>query len=83
VLVVGVLGLVGWPRLRITSTHYDLIRLRAEVDELESRERALRLELEYKRSPRELALRAAELGLMPPETAAKAEAAPSSEGAPR
>jgi len=71
VLVVGVLGLVGWPRLRITSTHYDLIRLRAEVDELESRERALRLELEYQRSPRALALRAAELGLMPPEVAAE------------
>jgi len=69
VLVVGTLGLVGWPRLKITSTHYDLIRLRAEVDQLESRERALRLELEYERSPRVLALRAAELGLMPPETA--------------
>ncbi len=67
VLVVGTLGLVGWPRLKITSTHYDLIRLRAEVDQLESRERALRIELEYQRSPKVLALRAAELGLMPPE----------------
>lgn len=71
VLVVGTLGLVGWPRLRITSTHYDLIRLRAEVDQLESRQRALRLELEVQRSPRVLARRAAELGLMPPEDAAK------------
>lgn len=73
VLVVGALGLVGWPRLRITSTYYDLIRLRAEVDQLQSRERALRLELEYQRSPRVLALRAAELGLMSPEAAAEAE----------
>jgi hypothetical protein len=69
VLVVGLLGLVGWPRLRITTIHYDLIRLRAEVDQLESRERALRLNLEYQRSPRVLALRAAELGLVPPEAA--------------
>ena len=68
VLVVVLLGLVGWPRLKITSIHYDLIRLRAEVDQLESRERALRLDLEYQRSPRVLALRAAELGLVPPET---------------
>lgn len=83
VLVVGALGLVGWPRLRITSTHYDLIRLRAEVDALASRERALRLELEYQRSPRVLARRAAELGLMPPEAAAKVEVvAPTGEGSP-
>jgi len=69
VLVVGLLGLVGWPRLRITSIHYDLIRLRAAVDQLESRERALRLDLEYQRSPRALAARAAELGLVPSEAA--------------
>ena len=31
VLVVGALGLVGWPRLKITSIHYDLIQLRAEI----------------------------------------------------
>lgn len=80
VLVVGVLGLVGWPRLRITSTHYDLIRLRAEVDQLKSRERALRLDLEYRRSPWVLAARAAELGLMPPEAAAEIEAAASADG---
>jgi len=80
VLVVGVLGLVGWPRLKITSTHYDLIRLRAEVDELESRERALRIDLEYRRSPRVLEARAAELGLMPPEAAAEIEAAASADG---
>ena len=67
VLVVAALGLVGWPRLKITSIHYDLIRLRAEVDQLESRERVLRLDLEYRRSPRVLAARAAELGLVPSE----------------
>ncbi len=67
VLVVGALGLVGWPRLKITSIHYDLIRLRAEVDQLKSRERVLRLDLEYRRSPRVLAARAAELGLVPSE----------------
>jgi hypothetical protein len=70
VLVLGVLGLVGWPRLKITSIHYDLIRLRAEVAQLELRERALRLELEYQRSPRILAERAAALGLVPPEASA-------------
>ena len=47
--------------------HYDLIRLRAEVDQLKSRERILRLDLEYQRSPRVLAARAAELGLVPSE----------------
>ena len=68
VLVVGVLGLVGWPRLKITSIHYDLIRLRAEVEQLQSRQRALSLELEYQRSPRILAARAGELGLVPPDS---------------
>lgn len=67
VLVVGALGLVGWPRLKITSIHYDLIRLRAEVSQLESRERALRLDLEYRRSPRVLAAQATALGLVPSE----------------
>lgn len=69
VLVVGTLGLVGWPRLKITSIHYDLIRLRADVEQLQSRERALRLDLEYRRSPSVLAARAAELGLVPSESA--------------
>jgi hypothetical protein len=69
ILVVGALGLVGWPRLRITSVHYELIRLRAEVADLELRERALRIELERQRSPQVLAGRAAALGLMAPEDA--------------
>ena len=68
-LVVGVLGLVGWPRLKISSIHYDLIRLRAVVVQLQSRERVLRLDLEYQRSPSVLAIRAAELGLVPSEAA--------------
>ncbi|MCU0302614.1 MAG: hypothetical protein MUC56_00930 [Thermoanaerobaculales bacterium] len=68
-MVVGVLGLVGWPRLKITSVHYDLIRLRAEVEQLQARERTLRLELERWRSPRMLAARAHMLGLAPPRLA--------------
>jgi hypothetical protein len=70
VLVVGALGLVGWPRLKITSIHYDLIRLRAEVDDLTVEERVLRLELEALRSPNVLAARAAELGMIPYEVGA-------------
>ena len=64
-MVMVALALVGWPRLRSTSIHYELIRLRAEVEELEQRERALRLELERERSPERLAARARELGMVP------------------
>ncbi len=64
-MVVLTLGLVGWPRLKSTTIHYDLIRLRADVEDLERRERKLRLELELERSPQRLAARAAELGLVP------------------
>lgn len=64
-MVVVALALVGWPRLRSTSIHYELIRLRAEVAELEQRERTLRLELERERSPERLAARASELGMVP------------------
>jgi len=80
VLVVGVLGLVGWPRLKITSIHYDLIRLRAEVEDLQLRERALRLELEYRRSPRVLAARAAEFGLVPLSQEAEPSVRPAAGG---
>ena len=66
ILVVLVLGLVGWPRLRSTSIHYELIRLRAEVSELEQRQRLLRLELERERSPERLADRARSIGLQEP-----------------
>lgn len=64
-LVVSALGLVGWPRLKSTSIHYDLIRLRAQVRELEQRERLLLLELERERNPQRLAKRARDLGLVP------------------
>ena len=64
-LVVLALALVGWPRLRSTSIHYELIRLRAQVAELEQRERILLLELEQERSPERLAARARALGMVP------------------
>jgi hypothetical protein len=81
-MVVGVLGLVGWPRLGITSVHYDLIRLRAEVGQLQARERALRLELEHWRSPPVLAVRALGLGLEPSELAGRPPVEPTAEAAP-
>ena len=64
-LVVLALGLVGWPRLRSTSIHYELIGLRAQVAELEQRQRSLMLELEHERSPENLAARARALGMVP------------------
>jgi len=64
-LVILALGLVGWPRLKSTSIHYELIGLRAEVRELERRERGLMLELEGERNPQRLAERARALGLVP------------------
>jgi hypothetical protein len=64
-MVVLALALVGWPRLKSTSIHYELIRLRAQVAELEQHERVLRLELERERSPERLAARARELGMVP------------------
>jgi hypothetical protein len=63
-LVVLALGLVGWPRLKSTSIHYDLIQLRAQVRELEQQERVLRLELEGERSLQRLEERASALGLV-------------------
>jgi hypothetical protein len=65
-VVLVALFLVGWPRLENTSIHYDLIQLRADVEELERRERTLRLELELFRSPTELAAEARAAGLVPP-----------------
>jgi len=65
--VLVVLFLVGWPRLRSTSIHYELNRLRAEVQQLERKERSLRLELEQERSPSRLGSRAHDLGLKPPQ----------------
>jgi hypothetical protein len=68
-LVVLALALVGWPRLKSTSIHYELIRLREQVAELEQRERILLLELEHERSPERLAARARKLGMVPPAPA--------------
>jgi hypothetical protein len=64
-LVVLALGLVGWPRLKSTSIHYELIRLRSQVAELEQRQRSLMLELELERSPEHLAALALALGMVP------------------
>lgn len=64
-LVVLALALVGWPRLKSTSIHYELIRLRAQVEALEQQERRLMLELEHERSPDRLAERARAIGMVP------------------
>ena len=65
-VVLSALFLVGWPRLRSTTIHYDLIKLRSEVSELERREHELTLELELVRNPASLAERARRVGLVPP-----------------
>ncbi len=66
----GVLALVGWPPLEVTAVHYDLLRLRAQVQELERRRRTLEVQLEAQRSPKALARKARALGLVPPEEVA-------------
>ena len=68
-VVLIALFLVGWPRLRNTSIHYDLIQLRAEVGELQRIERELELQLEVVRSPIRLAEEARRAGLVPPTAA--------------
>jgi hypothetical protein len=68
-VVLTALFLVGWPRLKSTTIHYDLIQLRAEVDRLERRERELRLQLELVRNPGRLAEHARRTGLAPPTPA--------------
>ena len=65
-VVILVLFLIGWPRLKSTSIHYELIGLRAQVQDLERRERALRLELEQQRSPMRLRQEGHRMGLAPP-----------------
>jgi len=66
-LLGSLLFLVGWPRLQATSIHYDLIRLRAQVEELERQHRELEVTVERARSPELLARRAQRLGLQPPD----------------
>ncbi len=73
-LLVAALALVGWPRLRGISLHYELVRVRAEVEALRYRERQLVVEVERLRSPCSLSERAAGLGLVPPAPAVLATA---------
>ena len=65
-VVLVALFLVGWPRLQSMSIRYELIRLRADVRQLERRERELRFELEVERNPTRLAEQASSAGLVPP-----------------
>lgn len=64
--LVAVLFAVGWPRLKATSIHYRLIRLRAEVEHLQQVEHTLALQVERERDPARLVRRAKALGLVPP-----------------
>jgi hypothetical protein len=68
-LLLAALLLVGWPRLKSTSVHYEITRLRAEVQLLELEQRLLALELERERNPDRLAEQASGLGLAPPSAA--------------
>lgn len=74
-LLLSTLIAVGWPRLRSTSIHYQLLELREEVRELERERHRLALELERLRAPEVLAERARELGLEAPSPGAR-EVAP-------
>jgi cell division protein FtsB len=65
-VLVAVLALVGWPRLRSISLHYDLLSLRAEVEELRLNEHAIEAEVELLRAPQSIAPQAAEMGLVHP-----------------
>ncbi len=78
-VLLAILFLVGWPRLRSTTIHYDLIRLRSEVDELRRHERTLELAAEEARSPARLMARGEALGLEPPDSQ---EPSPTPEPAP-
>ncbi|MEN8164412.1 MAG: hypothetical protein ABFS37_09800 [Acidobacteriota bacterium] len=60
------LALIGWPRLQSVSIHYDLVRLRADVEVLEHQARDLEAHMQELRAPGSLALEAAKLGLAPP-----------------
>ena len=77
--LLGVLLLVGWPRLEALQTRYRVLELRQEVEALRRRVSALEVELERRRDPARLATRARELGLGPPPVAA---VRPAEEGRP-
>jgi len=78
-LLLGVLLLVGWPRLEALETRYRVLELERRVEALERRRRALELELERRRDPARLAERARRLGLEPPAAVATP---PATGGAP-
>ena len=61
------LGLIGWPRLQSVSLHYDLVRLRSDVESLQYQARDLEAHMEQLRAPHSLSLQATTLGLAPPE----------------
>ena len=60
------LALIGWPRLQSVSLHYDLVRLRTDVEILQHQARDLEAAMERLRAPATLALEADRLGLAPP-----------------
>jgi hypothetical protein len=80
-VVLTALILVGWPRLRSTSIHYEITRLRAEVEELQRLEHGLLVELEGERNPARLGERASQLGLQPPASEYR-DTGPAERGAP-
>ncbi len=57
------LGLIGWPRLQSVSLHYDLVRLRTEVESLQIQARDLEAQMERLRAPQTLGRQATALGL--------------------
>lgn len=63
------LALIGWPRLQSVSIHYDLVRLRNDVEALEHQVRDLEAGMQKLRAPEALALEAGRLGLVPPAAA--------------
>jgi len=75
----GILALVGWPPLEVTAIHYDLLRLRAQVRELERERRALEIQLQAERAPKTLGRRARAMGMAPPGEALAATADPAGE----
>ncbi|MCK5377892.1 MAG: hypothetical protein KAJ78_00755 [Acidobacteria bacterium] len=64
------LALIGLPRLQSVSIHYDLVRLRADVEGLQHQARDLEARMEQLRAPEALGLRATPLGLAPPSPSA-------------
>ncbi len=75
-LLFAALLLVGWPRLKATTIHYDLVKMRREVESLRQLQRRLAIEVERERGPAHLAERARELGLQPPPPPALLAAPP-------